>query len=210
MRSARNFSTDRTNDRMAWGNGPIFKLLAPVRNGAMSTQQSILHSADTVEETALRIDPDKAEQLVEALNTDLAATTVLWHQLRKHHWNVEGPQYRDLHLFYEEAYESAAEGADALAERVQAIGGVPVAGPTTMADRAPVEFEGEDVYPIRTSMQNDLEMYGDIIEMTRDHIELARNFGDFATAEILEHNLVEHEEFAHTIEHFLGEDSLDR
>lgn len=176
----------------------------------MSTQEHVLRPAGSVEENPLRLDQDKAEQIVEALNTDLAATTVLWHQLRKHHWNVEGPQYRDVHLFYDEAYESAAEGADAIAERVQAIGGVPVAGPEAMADRSPVEFEGEDVYDIRTSMENDREMYGDIIETTREHIELARNFGDHATAHLLETILEDLEEYAHTIDHFLGDDTLDR
>ena len=174
----------------------------------MSTQKTVRQQAGTVEENALRLDREKAEQLVDALNTDLAATTVLYHQLRKHHWNVEGAEYRDLHLFYQEAYESAAEAADEQAERVQAIGGVPVSGPAEMEVRAPVEFEGEDVYDVRTSMSNDLEMYGDIIEAVRDHVELATNLGDHATAEMLRHHLVDLEEFAHTIEHFLEHDSL--
>jgi DNA-binding ferritin-like protein len=174
----------------------------------MSTQKEILQEYGTVEGNALRLDEDKAEQIIEALNTDLAATYVLYHQLRKHHWNVEGPEYRDLHLFLGEAAESAEEGADEIAERVQAIGGVPVSGPTHLADRSPVEFEGEDTYDIRTSMQNDLEMYGDIVETVRDHIELAENLGDHATAEILREQLVDLEEYAHTIEHFLGHDSL--
>ncbi len=129
----------------------------------MSSQEPVLRSADSIEANALRIDEDKAEQIIDALNTDLAATTVLWHQLRKHHWNVEGAEYRDIHLFYGEAYESAAEAADAQAERIQAIGGVPVSSPTEMAARSPVEHEGEDVFDIRTSMEHDLEMYGDII-----------------------------------------------
>lgn len=174
----------------------------------MSSQQHVLQAADNVEENALRIDQDKAEQLVEALNTDLAATTVLWHQLRKHHWNVEGAEYRQLHLFYEDAYESAGVAADEQAERVQAIGGVPISAPSTMEERAPVEFEGEDVYDIRTSMENDLEMYGDIIETVREHIDLATNFEDHATAQLLRNHLLELEEFAHTIEHFLEDDTL--
>ena len=161
-----------------------------------------------MEENALRIDPDKAEQIVDALNTDLAATTVLYHQLRKHHWNVEGAEYRPLHHFFQEAYESAEKAADEQAERVQALGGVPVSGPEAMAERSPVEFEGEDVFDIRTSMQNDLEMYGDIIETVRDHIELALEFGDHATVEMLQRHLVELEEFGHTIEHYLAHDSL--
>lgn len=175
----------------------------------MSSQQ-VLRPADSIEENALRLDPDKAEQIIDALNTDLAATTVLWHQLRKHHWNVEGAEYRDIHLFYQEAYESAAVAADEQAERVQALGGVPVSSPTSMADRSPVEHEGDDVYDIRTSMENDLAMYGDIIESVRDHIELATNFGDHATAHMLREHLVDLEEFAHTIEHFLAEDTLVR
>jgi DNA-binding ferritin-like protein len=48
----------------------------------MSTQETVLRKAGSVEESeALRFDRDKAEQLVDALNTDLAATYVLYHQV---------------------------------------------------------------------------------------------------------------------------------
>jgi DNA-binding ferritin-like protein len=174
----------------------------------MSTQKSVLRESGTVEENGLRLDEDKAEQIIDALNTDLAASYVLYHQLRKHHWNVEGPEYRDLHLFLGEAAEEAEEAGDELAERVQALGGVPIAEMSNLEEHAPVKPEGQDIYDIRTSMKNDMEMYGDVIETVRDHIELATNLGDHATAEMLRQQLVEMEEFAHTIEHFLGEDSL--
>ena len=177
-------------------------------SGAMSTQKHVLQESGTVEENGLRLDREKAEQVIDALNTDLAATTVLYHQLRKHHWNVQGPEYRQLHLFYQEAYEDAEGAADEQAERVQALGGVPVAGPEAMVAHAPVEFEGEDIYDIRTSMENDLEMYGDIIETVREHVELCENLGDHASAELLRHHLLDLEEHAHTIEHFLEHDSL--
>jgi len=176
----------------------------------MSSQRTVLHEAGTVEENSLRLDTEKAEQVIDALNTDLAATYVLYHQLRKHHWNVEGAEYRDLHLFLGNAAESAEEAADEIAERVQAIGGVPVSGPAAMEEHAPVEFEGEDVYDIRSSLENDLEMYGDLIETVRDHVELAENLGDHATGQMLREQLVDLEEFAHTIDHFLGDDSLKR
>ncbi|MFP4632461.1 MAG: DNA starvation/stationary phase protection protein DpsA [Halobacteriales archaeon] len=174
----------------------------------MSPPRNVLREKGTVEDNGIRIDVDKAEQIVDALNTDLAATYVLYHQLRKHHWNVEGAEYRDLHLFLGDAAESAEEAADEIAERVQAIGGVPLSGPSTLEDNAPVEFEGEDVLDIRTSLENDLEVYGDIVETVRDHVELTTDLGDHATAEILLDQLVELEEYAHTIEHFLGDDSL--
>ncbi len=174
----------------------------------MSTQKTVLREFGTVEENALRLDKDKSSQIIDALNTDLAATYVLYHQLRKHHWNVSGAEFRDLHLFLGEAAERAEEAADMLAERAQALGGTPVAGMKALEEHAPVEPEGEDIYDIRTSLENDLEMYGDIIESLRDHTELATNLGDHATTEILREILVEVEEDAHHIEHYLEDDTL--
>ncbi len=174
----------------------------------MSTQKTVLREFGTVEENELRLEKEKAEQVIDALNTDLAATYVLYHQLRKHHWNVVGAEFRDLHIFLGEAAERAEEGADEIAERVQALGGTPIAGMSALEDAAPVEPEDQDIYDIRTSLSNDLEIYGDIIEGLRDHIELATNLGDHASAEILREILVEVEEDAHHIEHYLEEDTL--
>jgi len=174
----------------------------------MSTQKRVLREFGTVEESELRLEQGKAEQIVDALNTDLAATYVLYHDLKKHHWNVEGAEFRDLHLFLGEAAEHAEEAADELAERAQALGGTPVAGPVNIAEMAPVESEHEDVYDIRTSLEHDLETYGDIIEMLREHVELATDLGDHATAQILRDILVQTEEDAHHVEHYLEEDTL--
>ena len=175
----------------------------------MSTQKRVLKSAGEVEGSdALRMDAEKAEQIVDALNTDLAATYVLYHQLKKHHWNVEGAQFRDLHLFLGDAAEEAEEFADELAERAQALGGVPHASGATLEAEAPVEPEDEDVYDIRTSLENDMQMYGDIVETLREHVELADRLGDPTTAHLLRENLIEVEEAAHHIEHYLEDDTL--
>ncbi|TYL36655.1 DNA starvation/stationary phase protection protein [Natronococcus pandeyae] len=174
----------------------------------MSTQKTVRQSADAVEENELRLEQDKAEQIVDALNTELSNAYVLYHQLKKHHWVVEGAEFLPLHEFFEEAYENVEEAADIIAERAQALGGVPVSGPANQQERATVEFEGEDVYDIRTMMQNDLEMYGEIISSLRDSIELADNLGDYATAEILREILVTTEEDAHHFEHYLEDDTL--
>jgi DNA-binding ferritin-like protein len=77
-----------------------------------------------------------------------------------------------------------------------------------LSEAATVEPEDEDVYDIRTSLANDLEMYGDIIESYREHIGLADGVGDFATGEMLREHLEELEEHAHVIDHYLAEDTL--
>src|SRR6056297_3447875 len=156
----------------------------------MATQEHVRREFGAVEENELRLDKEKSEQVINALNQDLADTYTLYHQVKKHHWNVEGAEFRDLHLFLGDAAGHAEEAADELAERAQALGGTPVAGGKAQEEHASVEPEGQDVYDIRTSLENDLEMYGDIIESLRDHIDLAENLGDHATAQILREIIV--------------------
>ncbi|WP_255152477.1 DNA starvation/stationary phase protection protein DpsA [Halorarius halobius] len=174
----------------------------------MSTQKTVRQEAGTVGENPVRLDEEKAEQIIEALNTDLADAYVLYHQLHKHHWNVEGAEHLDIHVFLQEAYEEIEAAADELAERAQALGGVPHASMSALTEAATVEPEDEDVYDIRTSLANDLEMYGDIIESYREHVELAEGLGDYTTAEMLREQLEDVEEHAHVIDHYLEGDTL--
>ncbi|SNR34564.1 DNA starvation/stationary phase protection protein DpsA [Halorubrum vacuolatum] len=174
----------------------------------MSTQKQVRQQAGTVEENGLRLETEKAEQVIDALNADLANAYALYHQLHKHHWNVEGAEFLDIHVFLQEVYEDVEAAADELAERLQALGGVPHASMTTLAENATVEVEDEDVYDIRTSLANDIEMMGDIIESYREHIELAEGLGDYATSEILREQIVTLEEHTHHLEHYLEDDTL--
>ncbi|MFB6127577.1 MAG: DNA starvation/stationary phase protection protein DpsA [Halolamina sp.] len=177
----------------------------------MSTQKSnpTRQGFGEVEESpALRIDEEKAEQLIDALNQDVANAYVLYHQLKKHHWIAEGAEFRDLHVFLQEAYENVEEGSDMLAERAQAIGGVPISGMDTLEEHATVGHEGPDAYGLRDSLENDLELYGDIIEDLREHVKLANNLGDYTTEEILRDVLEDVEDDGHHIEHYLEDDTL--
>ncbi|WP_435076448.1 DNA starvation/stationary phase protection protein DpsA [Halococcus sp. AFM35] len=178
----------------------------------MSYQQSesdLRQEFGTVEESpALRVEEERAEQVIDALNADLAASYVLYHQLKKHHWNVEGAEFLELHRFLEEAYEDVEHHSDVIAERAQALGGVPVAGPTNLEEHSYVDFEGEDVYDVRTSLRNDMETFGDIIEHFRDHIELTNGLNDFASEEVLRSAIDDYEELAHHFEHYLEDDTL--
>jgi DNA-binding ferritin-like protein len=65
----------------------------------MSTQKTTHQEAGTVEDNPVPLDQNKTEQIIDALNTDLADAYVLYHQLHKHHWNVEGAEHLDIHVF---------------------------------------------------------------------------------------------------------------
>jgi DNA-binding ferritin-like protein len=185
-----------------------FKRRERVVGDEMSKQETVRQQAGTVEENALRMDVAKAEQVIDALNTDLADTYVAYHQIKKHHWNVEGAEFRDLHVYLGEVAADLEEAADALAERAQALGGVPLSGGATYEEHATVEPESEDVYDARTSIENDMEMFGDIIESLREHIAMVEDMGDYTTGEVLREGLGDVEEHAHHFEHYLEDDSL--
>ena len=64
---------------------------------------------------------------VTMLNQLLADTITLRDMYKKHHWQVVGPTFYQLHLLYDKHYEEQTELVDTIAERIQILGGVAVA-----------------------------------------------------------------------------------
>lgn len=181
----------------------------PVNMEGVPDGVSVSRSADTIEASeALQISEADAEVLVDALNTTLASAYVAYHQIKKHHWTVEGAEFRDLHLFLGDVSDSLEESADMAAERVDALGGVPLSGGSEYEKHATVASEGQDVLSIRDGLENDLEMLATLIEQTREYVSLARHRGDYNTEEILKGILGDLEEHAHDVEHYLETDTL--
>lgn len=174
----------------------------------MSIQKHTRQQPDTIHENPVRLDNEVSERIISALSSDLADLYVLYHQLHKHHWNVAGAEHLEIHRWFQTAYEDVEAAADQIAERIQSLGGVPPAGMSALTEHATIEPEDEAVYDIRTSLQNDIELYGDLIEQYRQHIELADEIGDYATGEILRDQLVELEEHVHVMHHWLEDDTL--
>lgn len=174
----------------------------------MTNQRQVLQQAGTVETNVVRLDVEKARQVVEALNVDLAATAILSHQLRKHSWCVAGSRSRDLHRFFRDATEEAWRHVDVHARRIRSLGGVPLSDPAAFERFSPIPFEGADVYDVRTALENDLEAYGDLIESVSSHIELAESLGDHTTGHLLREQLVDLEVSADAIDGYLADESL--
>lgn len=66
-------------------------------------------------------------QLANVLNKQIANWSVLYTKLHNFHWYVKGEQFFTLHVKFEELYNEAALHVDEIAERLLAIGGLPVA-----------------------------------------------------------------------------------
>ena len=74
--------------------------------------------------------------------TDLIALELVGKQI---HWNIVGPNFRDVHLNLDDVVDIAREGSDEVAERMRAINAVPDGRPTTVsaATTVPAAPEGE-------------------------------------------------------------------
>ncbi|WP_430505891.1 DNA starvation/stationary phase protection protein DpsA [Haloparvum sp. PAK95] len=165
---------------------------------------------DAVEENELRIDREAAERLVEALNSELSGLYILFNQVRKHYWLVEGASAEDLSEFLADAADRLTDITDALAIRVHALGGVPVCGPMGIRQHAPIYIEAPHQYDLRSSLDRDLHGYAELAAQIRDHIELADQLHDPATSELLRGHIKTLEEDAHTLERYLADDTLVR
>lgn len=163
---------------------------------------------DTVADNALRLEREVAEQLVEALNSELSGLYILFNQLRKHYWLIEGAESDNIGDFLEDAADQLTEMTDDIAIRIHALGGVPACGPMGIRQHAPIYIEAAHRYDVRSSLERDLDGYATLAVQWREHIELAEQFGDVTTGELLRENLKTLEEDAHTLARYLADDTL--
>lgn len=61
-------------------------------------------------------------KIVNGLSRLLADTYTLYLKTHNFHWNVTGPQFRTLHLMFEEEYNELWQAVDLIAERIRALG----------------------------------------------------------------------------------------
>ena len=62
------------------------------------------------------------QEVALALNKLLADEYLLYTKTRNYHWNVEGPNFMEMHRFYESQASQLDEIIDEVAERIRALG----------------------------------------------------------------------------------------
>ena len=174
----------------------------------MTATKTAWRPANEIEENPIKLPRSAASEIIPHLDRHLSSFFVLFHQYQKHHWLVEGPQFRDIHHLLEESYNEVHKQLDAIAERITAIGGVPTSSPTAQAELAYIEHEPEGIFRIRDMLDRDRNAEGMIAVSLRETIKLCTSHEDFGTETLLKGILLRVEDRAHHLDHFLGEDSL--
>jgi starvation-inducible DNA-binding protein len=124
------------------------------------------------------------------LNQVLADTIMLRDMYKKHHWQVSGHTFYQLHLLLDKHYDEQAELVDLAAERIQALGGVAVSMPHDVAEQTRVERPpiGREEVPAQLSRL--LEAHELILKEAHEFAKIADDAGDDGTNDLLVSNII--------------------
>src|SRR5437870_8166804 len=122
---------------------------------------------------------------IEALNQILADTMMLRDLYKKHHWQVAGHTFYQLHLLFDKHYGEQSTLVDALAERIQSLGGISVAVPHDVAEMTHIERppRGREEVPVQLSRL--LEAHELVLKGVREAAKQAAEAGDDGTNDLL-------------------------
>ena len=130
------------------------------------------------------IEPVRLE-MTEQLNQLLADTITLRDLYKKSHWQVSGATFYQLHLLFDKHYEEQNEIVDAIAERIQLLGGISIAMAADVAEltRIPRPPKGREEVPVQLSRL--LDAHEVIIIHCRELAERATKLGDAGTNDLV-------------------------
>lgn len=141
------------------------------------------------------IDSTGRESTAEGLKRLLADSYTLYLQTHNFHWNVVGPQFRELHLMFEEHYTELATAVDEIAERIRTLD-VPAPGTYRAFSQLSAIEEVEGV-PAASDMVDILTQgHEQVVRTARSVLKLAQEAEDESTAALVSDRMRIHEKTA--------------
>jgi starvation-inducible DNA-binding protein len=124
-------------------------------------------------------------QSVDNLNQLLADTMTLRDLYKKHHWQVAGPTFYQLHLLFDKHYGEQNTLVDTIAERIQLLGGVSIAMAADVAETTiiPRPVRGREPVPVQIARL--LHGHEIVLKEARTMARLAAGQGDDGTNDLI-------------------------
>ncbi len=133
---------------------------------------------------------DARQTSADNLNQVLADTITLRDLYKKHHWQVSGPTFYQLHLLFDKHFNEQNELVDMIAERIMMLGGVSIAmsadvAEMTMVPRPP---KGREEVPVQVSRL--VHAHEIVLQEARAMARKAAEDGDDGTNDLLISNVI--------------------
>ena len=134
-----------------------------------------------------------SDQLVKLLADEF----VLYTKTRNAHWNVEGPDFHSMHLFFESQYEQLDEAMDSVDERIRTIGHYAPATLKSFLDLTHLTEKTRNKNDSFSFIKELLEDHESIIEFIRGNIDpFASKYHDYGTSDYITGLMEDHEKMA--------------
>jgi starvation-inducible DNA-binding protein len=130
------------------------------------------------------------KESVALLNQSLADTITLRDMYKKHHWQVVGPTFNQLHLLYDQHYEGQVLLVDILAERIQLLGGIALAMAADIAETTRIARPPRGREPAAVQLRRLAEAHEQIIVAARSAAEKVDKSGDAGSNDVLVSNVL--------------------
>src|SRR5690349_10201730 len=170
-----------TRRHRAGGNGGGMALAAqPIVNQKAPEMQRF----GTVVRMLIALDEEVCKQSCDDLNQLLADTITLRDLYKKHHWQVSGHTFYQLHLLFDKHYGEQAELVDAIAERIMMLGGVSVAMAADVAELTQIPRPPKDREEVPVQVSRLLQAHEILLEAARSTAKEASNNGDDGTNDL--------------------------
>ncbi len=140
----------------------------------------------------------------EILNQVLSGEYVLYTKTRNFHWNVMGPQFNDLHKFFEAQYETLDGIIDEVAERVRALGERALGGLSEFLASSSIQDAPKKNLKSQEMLQELLSDHEILIQDLRKYLKVCESEGDMGSNDFLTGVMEEHEKMAWMLRSFLS------
>ena len=147
------------------------------------------------------------EKAVAALTQVLADTFTLYLKTHGFHWNVTGRMFHSLHLMFEDQYQELWLAADALAERIRALG-FPAPGSYQEFSRHSHIREAQTIPNAAGMIAELLSDHETCARSVRQALWIARSNIDAPTEDLLIQRLMAHEKASWMLRSILAEEPL--
>ncbi len=133
----------------------------------------------------LGMSEDTLRQNVGLLNQLLADSITLYDLYKKHHWQVTGPTFYQLHLLLDKHAGEVLETVDLIAERIQTLGGVTTGMPFEVAEMTKIEHPPTGQEDVPALLARTVNAHATVIQTIRQGIEQTDENKDYATNDLL-------------------------
>jgi starvation-inducible DNA-binding protein len=134
-------------------------------------------------------------EVADAIQHLLADSYAVYLKTQNFHWNVKGPNFYSLHIFFEKQYTEMADAVDEIAERIQALGFY-VEASFSAFEKACCMKEEKKPINAKKMIEILLADHEALICCARQIGALAEKEDDQATVDLMARRLGAHEKFA--------------